>query len=77
MAVSWMRLFPWTSFLASVWKVPPFLYKPKTTLIALSGYPNRDSTIYSELYGINSAHTILRGTLRYKVWCCLTTQSEF
>ena len=31
------------------------------------GYPNRDSTIYSELYGINSAHTILRGTLRYKV----------
>ena len=32
-----------------------------------SGYPNRDSTIYSELYGINSADTILRGTLRYKV----------
>merc|ERR1712071_405 len=33
---------------------------------SLEGYPNRDSTIYSELYGINSADTILRGTLRYK-----------
>lgn len=32
----------------------------------LEGYPNRDSTIYGELYGINSASTILRGTLRYK-----------
>lgn len=33
---------------------------------SLEGYPNRDSTIYGELYNINSAHTILRGTLRYK-----------
>jgi len=33
---------------------------------SLEGYPNRDSTIYGELYGINSAHTLLRGTLRYK-----------
>ena len=33
----------------------------------LQGFPNRDSTVYSELYGIQSAHTILRGTLRYKV----------
>ena len=63
---SWTLLFPWTSSLASVWKVPP-TYKKSKDDIALSGYPNRDSTIYSELYGINSAHTILRGTLRYKV----------
>lgn len=33
---------------------------------SLEGYPNRDSTIYGELYGINEASTILRGTLRYK-----------
>lgn len=33
----------------------------------LEGFPNRDSTIYTELYGLDSAHTILRGTLRYKV----------
>ena len=30
--------------------------------IRILGYPNRDSTIY----GIREAHTILRGTLRYK-----------
>ncbi|XP_072291019.1 alpha-aminoadipic semialdehyde synthase, mitochondrial [Eucyclogobius newberryi] len=32
----------------------------------LEGYPNRDSTKYAEPYGIQSAHTILRGTLRFK-----------
>ena len=31
----------------------------------LEGYPNRDSTIYGELYGLREAHTLLRGTLRY------------
>ena len=31
----------------------------------VEGYPNRDSTIYGELYGIREAHTLLRGTLRY------------
>lgn len=33
----------------------------------LEGFPNRDSTKYAEAYGIQSAHTLLRGTLRYKV----------
>lgn len=33
---------------------------------SLEGYPNRDSTIYGDLYGIREAHTLLRGTLRYK-----------
>ena len=33
----------------------------------LEGYPNRDSTKYAEPYGIQSAHTLLRGTLRFKV----------
>ncbi|KAK2187791.1 hypothetical protein NP493_154g03016 [Ridgeia piscesae] len=31
----------------------------------LEGYPNRDSTMYAEMYGIETAHTILRGTIRY------------
>ena len=34
---------------------------------SLEGYPNRDSTIYTGLYGIQEADTVLRGTLRYKV----------
>ena len=42
--------------------------KPMTFLpgFNIEGYPNRDSTIYGELYGIPEAHTILRGTLRYR-----------
>ncbi|XP_040063451.2 alpha-aminoadipic semialdehyde synthase, mitochondrial isoform X2 [Ixodes scapularis] len=32
----------------------------------LEGYPNRDSLSYKSTYGINYAHTVLRGTLRYK-----------
>lgn len=32
----------------------------------LEGFPNRDSLPYSKMYNIESAHTILRGTLRYR-----------
>uniref|UniRef100_A0A3Q1JFP4 Alpha-aminoadipic semialdehyde synthase, mitochondrial n=1 Tax=Anabas testudineus TaxID=64144 RepID=A0A3Q1JFP4_ANATE len=32
----------------------------------LEGFPNRDSTNYTELYGIQTAHTLIRGTLRFK-----------
>lgn len=30
----------------------------------LEGYPNRDSTVYTSKYGIEDAHTVLRGTIR-------------
>nr|XP_043891753.1 alpha-aminoadipic semialdehyde synthase, mitochondrial isoform X1 [Solea senegalensis]XP_043891754.1 alpha-aminoadipic semialdehyde synthase, mitochondrial isoform X1 [Solea senegalensis]XP_043891755.1 alpha-aminoadipic semialdehyde synthase, mitochondrial isoform X1 [Solea senegalensis] len=32
----------------------------------LEGFPNRNSTIYAEPYGIQTAHTLIRGTLRFK-----------
>ncbi|XP_057185055.1 alpha-aminoadipic semialdehyde synthase, mitochondrial isoform X1 [Triplophysa rosa] len=32
----------------------------------LEGFPNRDSTKYAEPYGIETAHTLIRGTLRFK-----------
>lgn len=32
----------------------------------LEGFPNRDSTIYGNYYGLHEAVTILRGTIRYK-----------
>ncbi|KAK3738778.1 hypothetical protein RRG08_035658 [Elysia crispata] len=32
----------------------------------IEGYPNRDSTMYASEYGIHSASTLLRGTIRYK-----------
>ncbi|XP_049627047.1 alpha-aminoadipic semialdehyde synthase, mitochondrial [Suncus etruscus] len=43
--------------------VAPMDYFPG---LNLEGYPNRDSTKYAEIYGIQSAHTLLRGTLRYQ-----------
>ncbi|XP_076670805.1 lysine ketoglutarate reductase/saccharopine dehydrogenase isoform X1 [Andrena cerasifolii] len=36
---------------------------------ALEGFPNRDSTIYKDLYGLNTVKTMLRGTLRFKGFC--------
>ncbi|CAG8460029.1 9514_t:CDS:10 [Diversispora eburnea] len=41
---------------------PYFIYPA----FAFLGYPNRDSTVFRELYKIPEAQTILRGTLRYQ-----------
>ncbi len=38
----------------------------------LEGFPNRDSTKYKQLYNIENAKTIIRGTIRYKVRPCPT-----
>ncbi len=38
-------------------------------LIDFEGYPNRDSLPYMETYGIQSARTMFRGTLRNAGWC--------
>jgi saccharopine dehydrogenase (NADP+, L-glutamate forming) len=35
----------------------------------LEVYPNRDSISYINIYGIQEAKTIYRGTFRYKGWC--------
>jgi alpha-aminoadipic semialdehyde synthase len=35
----------------------------------LEGIPNRDSTVFSEKYGLSCAHTVLRGTLRFTGYC--------
>lgn len=37
----------------------------------LEAYPNRDSVQYKEIYGLNDAHTIYRGTFRNLGWCNL------
>lgn len=39
-------------------------------------YCNADSTPYLEAYGIQSAKTIKRGTLRYPGWCDMVTQMQ-
>ncbi len=35
----------------------------------LEVYPNRDSILYKEIYGIEEAKTMMRGTFRYPGWC--------
>ena len=40
--------------------------------LELEGFPNRDSTKYVDIYGIPEAHTVMRGTLRYKVGAIVT-----
>jgi len=43
---------------------------------SLVGYANRDSTKYSEIYGVqNECKTLLRGTLRYHVRRGMTAQN--
>jgi len=40
-----------------------------TGLCELEAYPNRDSISYIDIYGLQEARTVFRGTLRYKGWC--------
>ncbi|MDJ0924200.1 MAG: saccharopine dehydrogenase C-terminal domain-containing protein, partial [Acidimicrobiia bacterium] len=40
-------------------------------LVEFEGYPNRDSLPYLDTYGIDSAATMFRGTLRYPGWCAV------
>lgn len=44
-------------------------YKEVETLGTLEYYPNRDSMLYQELYGLWDAKTIFRGTFRNVGWC--------
>jgi saccharopine dehydrogenase-like NADP-dependent oxidoreductase len=37
--------------------------------VPLEAYPNRDSIPYKDLYGLEHARTVFRGTLRYPGWC--------
>jgi len=48
------------------WTVP---IEVEGKVIDYEGYPNRDSLPYMETYGITSARTMFRGTLRNVSWC--------
>ncbi len=39
----------------------------KDSPLSFEVYPNRNSLMYQELYGIPEAHTVIRGTIRYEV----------
>ena len=46
-----------------------FWQKPVPGLGELEVYPNRESLLYSELYGLEGAGTLFRGTFRNPGWC--------
>jgi saccharopine dehydrogenase (NADP+, L-glutamate forming) len=48
------------------WSVP---IEVEGRVIEFEGYPNRDSLPYMQTYGIESARTMFRGTLRNVGWC--------
>ena len=35
----------------------------------MEAYPNRDSLYYRKIFGLDEAHTMIRGTMRYPGWC--------
>lgn len=37
--------------------------------LLLEGYANRDSTAYKQLYGLEHATLVKRGTFRYRGYC--------
>jgi saccharopine dehydrogenase-like NADP-dependent oxidoreductase len=37
----------------------------------LEGYPNRNSILYKDIYGLKNVRTLLRGTLRYPGFCAI------
>ena len=46
-----------------------FVVNDFPTVGPMECYPNRDSISYLDIYGIQEAETIYRGTLRYAHWC--------
>ena len=57
---------PGPELFLNYWCVP---VEVEGVLIPFEAYPNRDSLPYAETYGITSARTMFRGTLRNQGWC--------
>ncbi len=63
-----IKVSPWHQIFGAAWPVEvPGLGR-------FDAYPNRDSLSYRKILGIESAHTLIRGTLRYPGWCQLWHQ---
>ena len=58
-----LRLIPYPEVFARTWRVEV------RDLGTMEAYANRDSLAYRERYGLQEAHTFLRGTLRHPGFC--------
>ena len=59
---------PGPELFLNYWCVP---VEVEGMLVPFEAYPNRDSLPYAETYGITSARTMYRGTLRNQGWCAI------
>ena len=44
----------------------PYYFTPAYNLVC---YPNRDSTVFKEFYGLKDIQNLVRGTMRFKGFC--------
>lgn len=63
-----VKLVPWHHVFRHTWPIEV------EGVGTLEGYPNRDSLQYKETLGLDDAHTVIRGTLRYPGWSELWSQ---
>ncbi len=63
-----VKLVPWHHVFRHTWPIDV------DGVGTLEGYPNRDSLQYKETLGLDDAHTVIRGTLRYPGWSELWSQ---
>lgn len=58
-----VKIIPWHQVFARSWRVEV------NGIGTMEAYPNRDSLSYKETFGLDRAHTMIRGTIRYPGWC--------
>jgi saccharopine dehydrogenase-like NADP-dependent oxidoreductase len=57
-----VKILPWHRMFQETWTVEVDGIGP------MEAYPNRDSLVYRDSFGLREAHTLVRGTLRYPGW---------
>ena len=57
-----VKILPWHAVFNRSWPVDV------RGIGTMEGYPNRDSLSYRDLFGLDAAQTMIRGTLRYPGW---------
>lgn len=58
-----VKILPWHQVFARSWHVDV------NGIGQMEAYPNRDSLSYRDTFGLENAHTMIRGTIRYPGWC--------
>lgn len=63
-----VKIVPWHNVFRHTWPIEV------DGVGTMEAYPNRDSLTYKDIFGLDAAHTVIRGTLRYPGYCELWSQ---